>query len=366
MAWLSWATWVVALVPIVLTILSMWRVPYWWVRVWDYPRLQIAALLLVILAIELASARYATGSLPLLLATFACLCWQVFRIWRYTPIAPRQVRATDSAPSDRSVSIVIANVLQSNRQAEPFLRQVTAHDPDIVLAVETDGWWLEKLGPLREHYPHQVLHPLDNTYGMLLFSKLELSDVRLQDRVSKDIPSIFTRVRLRSGRQVDLHCVHPEPPQVGNDVEQRDAELLLVAREVAKDRRPTIVCGDLNDVAWSHTTRLFQRISGLLDPRVGRGLFPTFHADYWFARWPLDHVFHDACFRLQELRVLDHFGSDHFPVLVRLSYDPGAEKEQQPEELEPGDLEEAGQKIVEGREAETRERAAASSRLLDG
>lgn len=362
MAWLNWVTWVVALVPIVLTILPMWRTPYWWVRIWDYPRLQIAALLLVILAIELAAARYATGSLPLLLATLACLGWQVFQIWIYTPIAPKQVHATDGAESERSISIMIANVLQSNRQAEPFLRQVAAHDPDIVLTVETDHWWLENLRPLRERYPHQVLHPLDNTYGMLFFSKLELSDVKLQDRVSKDIPSIFARVRLRSGRHIDLHCVHPEPPQIDNDVEQRDAELLLVAREVAKDRRPTIVCGDLNDVAWSHTTRLFQRISGLLDPRVGRGLFPTFHADHWFMRWPLDHVFHDTSFRLQELKVLDHFGSDHFPVLVRLNYDPSAEKEQQPEELVPGDLEEAQQKIVEGREAEARDRAEASSR----
>ena len=52
----------------------------------------------------------------------------------------------------------------------------------------------------------------------------------------------------------------------------------------------------------------------MIDPRVGRGLFATFHAQYWFARWPLDHVFHDPCFRLARLEVLPEFGSDHFAV----------------------------------------------------
>ena len=253
------------------------------------------------------------------------------------------------------ISILIANVLQDNRRSDDFLRLVERANPDIVLTVETDHWWDEQLAPLSGRYRHAVRHPLDNTYGMHLFSRLPLENVRLQDRVTADIPSIFARVRMRSGQLVNLHCLHPEPPQVGNDVEERDAELLLVAREVASDKHPTIVCGDLNDVAWSHTTRLFQRISGLLDPRVGRGLYPTFHAEHRLARWPLDHVFHDASFVLQRLQVLDYFGSDHFPVYVQLVHQPGVVPAGDVPGADIEDQQEAAERIAEGRQAARQE-----------
>ena len=68
--------------------------------------------------------------------------------------------------------------------------------------------------------------------------------------------------------------------------------------------------------------RLFRKLSGLLDPRVGRGMFNTFHANWWFIRWPLDHVFHSKHFTLKELRRLPSIGSDHFPLLTALQYSP--------------------------------------------
>ncbi len=343
--------WIVSTLLIAATLLPVVRSAAWWVRLWDYPRLQIAVALAAAAAAQLALWPVGPASIGLLASTAACLAWQLSRMYPYTPLARVQVTAARGPGGDAALSVVVANVLQENRDAAGFLRRIRDADPDIVLAVETDQWWDERIACLQEHYAYAVRHPLENTYGMCLFSRLPLLDVRVQDRVSNEIPSMTAGVRLRSGTVVTLHCVHPEPPQPGNDVEARDAELLIVAREVARDRGPTIVCGDLNDVAWSRTTRLFQRISGLLDPRVGRGAYATFHAKHWLARWPLDHIFLDPSFRLQRLEVLGPFGSDHFPVHARFVHDPSAVRDHDVEEADAGDQEEADGKIAEGRQA---------------
>lgn len=345
----AWKTtvWVVSALPVALTLLPLVRSARWWIRLWDYPRLQLAFALGVAATLQVLWLPRGMGAAALHAVTLGCLAWQLTQIWRYTRLAPVQVQSAKQHDPADAIAIMVANVLQDNRRADAFLARVAEADPDLVLAVETDDWWDAQIMPLQERYPHVVRHPLSNTYGMHLFSRLPLVHAKLQDRVTPGIPSVLARVRLRSGQEVDVHCVHPEPPQVGNDVEERDAELLLVAREVARDTRPTIVCGDLNDVAWSFTTRLFQRISGLLDPRVGRGLYPTFHAEHWFARWPLDHVFHDSSFRVVRLRRLPYFGSDHFPVLVCLAHDPTAVLKQAAPLPDDDDREEAAEKIAE-------------------
>jgi len=110
---------------------------------------------------------------------------------------------------------------------------------------------------------------------------------------------------------------------------------------------PTIVAGDLNDVAWSRTTRLFQKISRLLDPRIGRGRFNTYHADHWWLRWPLDHVFHSDDFRLLRLEVQPSIGSDHFPIFAEFSYEPAGEDEQSAPSNDHGDQQEADARIEE-------------------
>ena len=328
------------------------RARAWWIRVLDFPRVQVAAVgalgLLVLFAVGARSGP--ARLLPALAA--AAVLYQVVRIWRYTPLAPREVERSHAGDRERRISIVVANVLQDNRDARSVLHALREADPTLVLCLEADDWWREQLDRLAESHPHAIRRPQPNTYGMLLYSQLPIDDASVEFLIEDDVPSMHATVRLGSGARVRVHCLHPRPPVPGESGSsaERDAELIVVARRVQHAETPVIVCGDLNDVAWSRTTRLFQKLSRLVDPRKGRGFFGTFHARYPFLRFPLDHVFHSTDFRLVEMRLLPYVGSDHFPVFVELSLEPEAARAQEAPEREAGDEAEARETVAHARE----------------
>jgi endonuclease/exonuclease/phosphatase (EEP) superfamily protein YafD len=349
----------------------------WWIRIFDFPRLQLAVLLGVTLAAYAALRRW--GRLQpwehaLAAVAGLALVWQLISIAPYTPLYPTEMADSRAGDDSNRISFLIFNVLDENREVEPLRNLIRDTDPDIILLSEPTQWWLEQLDGLESDYPFTVFQPQENTYGKLLYSRLALEDPEIRFLIDSEIPSIRTKVHLRSGAVVTLYGVHPRPPGLrrsaeedreghGNqgaeegpqlngereDSDMRDAELLLVAKEVKKlGDAPAIVAGDFNDVAWSHTTRLFQRIGGLLDPRVGRGLINTFDARSRVLRYPLDHLFASPHFSLVELRRLPDIGSDHFPLLVVLDYDPDASVFNEKPQPQAGDEQEAEEAIVEG------------------
>ena len=340
---------------ILVTLLALLRAKVWWIRIWDFPRLQLA---IVGVAALIASALTEppvpdAARWTFLVVLGLATAFQTGLVWRYTRLAPKEVQRSRSDDTARRLSIAISNVLQTNRDADRLLGVLRSADPDIVLCVETDDWWRQRLDVLEATHRHTVKCPLPNTYGMVLYSRLPLHRTSVDFLIQPDIPSIQARVELRNGSFVWLNCVHPRPPAPGESDEslERDAELLLVGKRVCDANEPVVVCGDLNDVAWSRTTRLFQKVSRLVEPRKGRGFYNTFHARVPIFRFPLDHIFHSDTFRLGEMRRLPYVGSDHFPVYASLSLEPAAEHEQEAPEADAGDKQEASETVAEGRAA---------------
>ena len=335
-------------VMIAATAIPLVRADAWWIRVFDFPRLQVALVLILTFIVYLwvREDPSIADQIFLGLLTLA-VAYQAYRMYPYTPLCRKQVQASEAAAPERTISLLISNVQMTNRNARVLRRLIEEHDPDIILTVETDRWWEEALADLERTHPHVVRQVQDNTYGMLLHSRLELSEVRVEFLVEDDIPSIHAKVKLRSGSKVELHCLHPRPPapQESDRTTERDAELLIVAKQLKDKDARALVAGDLNDVAWSRTNGLFQSISGLLDPRVGRGFYHTFNANWPLIRFPLDHVFSSRHFRLVEFKRLTHCGSDHFPVFVKLSLEPDAKHEQEHPQATPEEKQEADEKV---------------------
>ena len=323
----------------------------WWVRVFDFPRAQIATLLAILALATSAAGMWRTRRGLLLIAALAlAFVYQLIRILPYTAPYPKEVPGANSCAAGDRIRYMEANVLQHNRDAAALIKLVRKQRPDVLLLTETNDWWANQVRPLAGELPNIVSVPLDNTYGMMLLSRRPLIAPEVRYLLQPDVPSIRTTLELESGRRVDLYGVHPRPPKPGQDTAQRDAELVMVGREVRQRRQPAIVAGDMNDVAWSDTTNLFQEVSGLRDPRVGRQLMPTFPADLPLLRWPLDYVFVSPGFTLLGMQRLRDIGSDHLPISVDLCASGLRRAALPPRAMKQEVKEEAGETIQEGRE----------------
>ncbi len=332
---------------VLATLIPFIRNDYWIFRIFEYPRLQkwlINLLIIVIYALLTEFDEwYEWGFLAVILANLAYLSYQIYP---FLSIASTQMKQAGSSPSE-GFSLMIANVLEDNKEYERLLGLINSRRPDIIVLSETSHDWAQALEGIHGDYPYREAKVLDNTYGIMLFSRLEIAESEVRYLVEDDVPSIFALVKLPDGELFQMFCIHPTPPIPGENTRstERDKEILMVGKLAKKSPLPVIVSGDLNDVAWSYTNQLFQNTSGLLDPRRGRGFYNTFHAQHPFFRYPLDHIFCSSHFQLVEIERLPDIGSDHFPMWVKLAYEPAEASEQETPDADAEDEELANEKI---------------------
>lgn len=331
---LTWLLRSLAAILILMTLAPFLRVGWWWVRVLDFPRLQIAtlcagaAIALIPLAIR---SEIRPLDLTLLALVAAAGLWQFSHVFRYTRLRdPMLLDADpDAAANTAKLTLLTANLKVSNKQYRLARDAIRNANTDILVLIEADAQWFQALSPIRDTYPHRIEHIAGDGLGLLIWSRLPLAMPEIKRLVSKDRVSMHFSIETPGDLRARMIAIHPAPPGLPkddapglHDSRQRDAELVMVAKAVASNRdQPWIVAGDFNDVAWSHTTRLFERLSGLMDPRVGRGLFNTYHANRRLLRYPLDHVFLSPGMRIANLRRVRIPGSDHFGMALLVQLD---------------------------------------------
>jgi len=324
---LRYALAIVGTLAVVLTLVSVVPLPIWWIQAAGFPRLQtLAVLALVLLGLLLLRwPAHRRVWVALLASSALALGAQASFLWPYLPFAPKAVPDATLAQAHDSTNrlrILVINVLIKNREDARLRQLVQATQPDVLLALEPDDWWAQALKPLQASYPYRVELPRADAYGLILYSRLPLAATQVQDLLQRGVPSVRTRLRLPSGRQVDFFGIHPTPPIPDNypdGVGLRGMALGKVAGMVRSNTLPTIVAGDFNDVSWSGTIAQLAHDAPLRDVNRGRGFYNTFDARSHLARWPLDHFFVSSQWRVVALKRLPDVGSDHFPLYIELA-----------------------------------------------
>ncbi|WP_108482831.1 endonuclease/exonuclease/phosphatase family protein [Oceaniglobus ichthyenteri] len=311
--------WALTLFVAITTALPLTNSVRWWIRMWDFPRLHLAALALFII---LLAVPFSIAFKPvLILIALISAAYQIFRIFPYMPLARPEVKVVETSPETLTVSLLAANVLMENARHGDLIALIEREDPDVVFLMETDRVWHDALLAGLERYSTIKTHLSDNHYGLIFATRLKAREVDLKWPSDDDTPALKAILADSEGREFNFIGLHPRPPVPGNDTATRDRQIKNAALMTSSADRPTICMGDFNDAAWSWTTRRFKKYGNFLEPRVGRGLISSFHAQYSFIRLPIDQLFVTKDVGLVAFERLEEFGSDHFPIIATVTFD---------------------------------------------
>lgn len=304
-----------------VTLVSLIPSDQWFIRAVDMVRVLsvFVAAALFVLALLVA---YRLRSLTLI-ALALVMAINIWRVWPYWRIAPTdiplaQVDGGGDTASERCFSALSLNVKMANTGYKAVAGQLRRYDPDLILLMETDADWVEALEPILAEYSTVERYPKSNTYGLIFASRIPVTNINVIENTSRDTPTLYATLTPAGSAPVEFIGLHPRPPLPGQNTKKRD-ENILNAGVQTPDRLPNaLVMGDFNDVPWSNTSDLFRKQGGWNDPRIGRGNFPTFPADYLPIGWPLDQVMVKGAMTIQSFDVLDDVGSDHLAMLANV------------------------------------------------
>lgn len=243
----------------------------------------------------------------------ACLTLAVvWNGWLILPYYWPQVQALKPATAT-TVSIISLNVFTANPDKSAVVSYLRDRQPDLIVVMEVDADWALALQDLQDLYPHRLIQPRADNFGIGLLSKWPLTDAKFVEFAGTELPNIVARIR-RDDHEFQIVATHPLPPVGAFHSHERNAQLRELADFVKRSNLTSIVAGDFNATAWSAGFRQFAVKSELKDSALGWGIQGTWNAKTWLIRIPIDHIFVPAGSVVTNRSVGPSVGSDHFPV----------------------------------------------------
>lgn len=251
-----------------------------------------------------------------LVAGLLCLVNAMEWVPYYTSVSFRPIAYIEG----ESLEVVSVNVYSRNRHSESLYRWLKSVPADVVFISEVDPWWAEQIESWKADWPHQIIQPRTDNFGLALISRFPL----LQSHVFNldgAIPAVECRVQSPGGEWT-IVGLHPLPPAGATNSRIRDQQLRTAAEHIRTLPHPRVVLGDFNSTSSSPVFRDFLAATGLQDSRTGFGWQPTWPAGSSLLRIPIDHCLVEPSTRVLDRSVGPDMGSDHLPVRAHLIDQP--------------------------------------------
>lgn len=300
-----------ALGAVAVTLLSFGARTSWLLELTTHFRLQLAAASLLLTALLLWRRRRAAA---LVLAAAAAV--------NGVPVAPYLAggavaalphAAASSGAGGGGLTLLSVNVRWSNHRYGNLLRILAARDADLVVVVELTPDWRRALASLDARYPYRLLAPRRDPYGVGMWSRypLEAREIRLDATAAID-----ARVATPEGT-IRVVGVHLRSPTNGRKAAERNRALADLTTLTRGARLPLVVVGDFNATPYSPYFSTWLSAAALRDAHAGLDItWPTFLPILGI---PIDHCVVNSKLGIADFRRLPPFGSDHYPILCRVT-----------------------------------------------
>jgi len=220
-------------------------------------------------------------------------------------------------PGTPRLKLLSYNVHTANTRHQDILHFLEFEDADVLFLMEVNEVWMQALRPLESRYPHRLISPREDNFGIALFSKKpfqgEAKEFGIYGIPWADIT--LTESGLR------IVAIHTLPPS-GEENSQLRNEQLFETAALVRGKPRTILCGDFNLTPYSRWFPELLRQSGM------RSTAPPF-SPTWFRHYPLftipiDHVLLSPDLTLARRKVGPSLGSDHNALIVEIADAPAA------------------------------------------
>lgn len=194
-------------------------------------------------------------------------------------------------------------------------------------------------------YKHKVIFMQGNKIktGQAIFSKFPIIDNGEIDLPESDNAIIFADIKKGNDtlRVYDMHLesvkITPDVNEIQenvNVIDQQKSQFIIkriskafekqqLQAEILKQHKeqcnhPIIICGDMNNSAFSY---VYRNIKGNLNDsfeEAGKGFGQTYNFKYYPAR--IDYIFADKSIKVKSFKNFPKFkNSDHYPIVARLN-----------------------------------------------